>query len=72
MERLRSGDNLGRPKKGDESLIVLSLRIERSMVEEIDRVVKQYKTLSRTEFIRMAIEFAISRDGFVKTLKDLD
>lgn len=62
---------MGRQKKGD-NLIILSLRVEKEMVEDIDEMVERFKTISRTEFIRMAIEFAMDNMNFIKYISKLD
>lgn len=62
---------MGRQKKGD-NLIILSLRVEKEMVEAIDEMVEQFKTISRTEFIRMAIEFAMDNKNFQRNIEKLD
>lgn len=62
---------MGRQKKGD-NLIILSLRVEKEMVEAIDEMVEEFKTISRTEFIRMAIEFAMDNKNFQRNIEKLD
>jgi len=55
-----------------EAKVVLSLRMEPSLIKEIDELVAQYKTISRTEFIRMSVEFCMQNTGFLKNLETLD
>jgi len=62
---------MGRPKKG-ENLIILSLRVEKEMLEKLDEMVKDLKTITRTEAIRIALEWCLEQKGFLRNLKNLD
>ncbi len=57
-------------RKGTNTMVLVSMHIQRQALEEIDELVKQGIFPSRSEAIRYAIRKLLAKEGVTKTIND--
>lgn len=58
--------------KRRKNLRNVSLTLDWDTFTELKEYVKNFKTISKTEVMRLAVEFCLKNPNFKKILKDLD
>lgn len=53
--------------------VVSSITLEPETIRQMEELIqKEYKTITKTEFMRFAIEYALSNRKFIDELKEID
>lgn len=61
-----------RKQKGRKKLN-FSIPLDEKVIVELEELVdKEYKTITKTEFCRYAIEYCLENKTFIKQLKEMD